>query len=383
MARVAKSPQRTGIESRVGADGIERHRAEVRVPGTKRKARSKWTTSLAEARSARAQLLLQAQAGALATSTMPTVREAWEAFYSQALDGRAWTRSGTPYAPKTLRGYEEKMRLYVLPVFGGVPIDRVRRSQLQLFIDETAALQTGQSARNTATPIQALYRHLLARYDELADPTHGLQLPRGSKPRDRIATPDELAALLAELEGQDAVVFALAALAGLRHGEVRALDVGHVLLDARAIEVRSSLDPIAGPKDPKSYAGERLVPIFDPLLPLLEAHRESLPAGASGPFLPGPGRWGRVNVVHAQERSYDKWSEAKLEALGMHEARHTFASTLIVAGYDVASVSEWIGHAQPSTTLDRYVKPLRRRGVDPEAARDFLGPLPWRAGQAV
>jgi hypothetical protein len=46
---------------------------------------------------------------------------------------------------------------------------------------------------------------------------------------------------------------------------------------------------------------------------------------------------------------------------------------LIVAGFDVATVAEWIGHAQASTTLDRYVKPPRHRGVDPAKVRAYLG----------
>jgi hypothetical protein len=44
-----------------------------------------------------------------------------------------------------------------------------------------------------------------------------------------------------------------------------------------------------------------------------------------------------------------------------------------VAGYDVATVAERVGHRQASTTLDRYVKPLRQRGVDPADVRAYLG----------
>jgi integrase len=61
------------------------------------------------------------------------------------------------------------------------------------------------------------------------------------------------------------------------------------------------------------------------------------------------------------------------EGLRLHDARHSFASALVVAGYDVATLSEWIGHRQASTTLDRYVKPLRRRGVKPAEVRAWLG----------
>jgi site-specific recombinase XerD len=178
-------------------------------------------------------------------------------------------------------------------------------------------------------------------------------------------------ARLDALEGRDRVVFALARLAGLRHGEVCALDADAVLLDARAIEVRSA--PIAGLKGPEELCR---TPAGPDLRPTGQHPARERSSGRWRPVLPARTTWGRVNVVHAHERMRVAWEDAGLEPLGRHEARHSFASILIVAGYDVASVSEWIGHSQPSTTLDRYVKPLRKRGVDREAAEEVLGPFP-------
>ncbi len=37
-----------------------------------------------------------------------------------------------------------------------------------------------------------------------------------------------------------------------------------------------------------------------------------------------------------------------------HKLRHSFASVAITKGADVASVSEFLGHAQVSTTLNMY-----------------------------
>jgi hypothetical protein len=50
-----------------------------------------------------------------------------------------------------------------------------------------------------------------------------------------------------------------------------------------------------------------------------------------------------------------------------------FPRPLIVAVVDVATVAEWIGHRQPSTTLDRYTKPPRQRALDPARVREYLG----------
>ena len=76
----------------------------------------------------------------------------------------------------------------------------------------------------------ALYRYWLGRFDDLTDPTVGLDLPAGSAPRERIVTPDELLALLDALDEGDRAPFALAGMAGLRHGEIKALRVRDVVL---------------------------------------------------------------------------------------------------------------------------------------------------------
>ena len=48
------------------------------------------------------------------------------------------------------------------------------------------------------------------------------------------------------------------------------------------------------------------------------------------------------------------WRAAQIEALTLHEARHTAASLFIAAGMNAKTVSTFMGHANISITLDRY-----------------------------
>jgi hypothetical protein len=41
-----------------------------------------------------------------------------------------------------------------------------------------------------------------------------------------------------------------------------------------------------------------------------------------------------------------------------------------------------MGHGRASTTLDVYVKPLRRLGVTPAMVHAMYGPCPWDAARA-
>jgi len=103
----------------------------------------------------------------------------------------------------------------------------------------------------------------------------------------------------------------------------------------------------------KSRAARRTVPIARALrAPLLE-HRlltgrsgDELVFGLDGkrPFEPSTVR----------RRATRAWTTAELEAIGLHEARHTLASLAIAAGVNAKALSTYMGHASVAITLDRY-----------------------------
>jgi hypothetical protein len=47
-------------------------------------------------------------------------------------------------------------------------------------------------------------------------------------------------------------------------------------------------------------------------------------------------------------------SRAGFEPIGLHEARHTFASLMIAAGVNAKALSTYMGHSSITITLDRY-----------------------------
>lgn len=187
------------------------------------------------------------------------------------------------------------------------------------------------------------------------NPTIGLRLPTGGKRRDRIASPDEAERLLAALSEPDRTIYGTATYSGLRCGELMALRVQDVDLDANVIRIdpeRGSYDPKAcafGP--PKSRAAVRTVPIVARLRPLLVAAVGGKPAlalifgrDAATPFA----------YETVRSRAARAWDDAELQPIGLHEARHTFASYLIAAGLNAKAVTTIIGHSSVATTFDLY-----------------------------
>jgi Phage integrase family len=80
------------------------------------------------------------------------------------------------------------------------------------------------------------------------------------------------------------------------------------------------------------------------------------PAGSRAPealaFGEAPER--PPSYERAYRRARKAWAAAALAPIGLHEARHTAASVMIAAGVNVKALSEFLGHASISTTLDRY-----------------------------
>ena len=59
-------------------------------------------------------------------------------------------------------------------------------------------------------------------------------------------------------------------------------------------------------------------------------------------------------IVEAYNQEAEKTGKKKLENFCPHMARHTYTSLAYSAGADVKAVSEILGHASTSVTLDTY-----------------------------
>ena len=249
------------------------------------------------------------------------------------------------------------MEARVLPVFGGATASELELRDFQDLADQLLADGHDPSTiRNTFMGLRALYRRTVARGDVAMNPTAGLQLPAVRGRRDRIATVCEADSLLAALPEGDRAVWSTAFLAGLRRGELMALDVEHAFDTngvASRIAVERSYDPVAGEFIlPKSEAGTRRVPVTQELRGYLAAHQLRL--GRSTGLLFGRTETKPFDDRALKIRAEKVWHAAGLSPITLHEARHTYASLLIAAGVNSKAVSTYMGHASITITLDRY-----------------------------
>jgi integrase len=207
--------------------------------------------------------------------------------------------------------------------------------------------------RNAILPLRAIYRRALARGEVDVNPTLKLSLPALRPRRERIPRASEAAALIAAVPRSDRAVWATALYAGLRRGELQALDWAHVDFEAGVIRVERSWDPRAGLIGPKSKAGTRRVPISETLRVHLLEHRLAQGRGGQGfAFTSKSGR--PFDSGGLATRAKKAWAAAGLEPLGPHDCRHTYAAFMIAAGINAKALSTYMGHSTITVTLDRY-----------------------------
>jgi site-specific recombinase XerD len=131
----------------------------------------------------------------------PTLTESVEQWLAGARAGHVRNRSGDPYKPAAIRGYEKDLRLRVLPTLGSARLAEIRHRDAQALVDKL--VENGHSASTVQcaiTPLRAIYRRALTRGTVNENPTRGIELPAvRSRPR-RFCSPTEVDQLLAGLE---------------------------------------------------------------------------------------------------------------------------------------------------------------------------------------
>jgi integrase len=307
----------------------------------------------------------------LRAPTQTTLNEAAQAWLEGARAGVIRPRSGQPYKPAAVRSYERNLRLHVLSEIGPRRLCAIDREQLQGLVNRmTAAGISAALIEASMSPLRAIYRQAMRMPSSgvAVNPTVGLELPTSREKRERVAPPQECASLLTALS-QDRALWATAMYAGLRRGELQALRIEDIDLQAGVIEVSRGWDDKEGVIATKSGKA-RKVPIATGLRQILREHlmalgrREGLLFGSTSAdaFVPSTvayralNAWGwqRVKDADTGRLCWVKRSEAALEPITLHECRHTFASLMIAAGVNAKALSTYMGHANIGITLDRY-----------------------------
>jgi len=346
-----------------------RYQAQVWDTNEQRRV-SRTFRSVDEAVDWRAEKALEIRRGTFRPGRAVSIRVAMAELFEGMRSGVVRTRSGDRFKPSSIRSYEQAARDHVLPWAGSARLAELRRSDVQRLVNRM--LRDGKAAstvRNALMPLRVLYRRAIAMDEVAASPVAAAELPAVRGRRLLIVPPEEAATLLMALPKGDRALWATALYAGLRLGELQALDLADVDTATGVITVRRGWDRVEREYvDPKSKAGVRKVPIAAVLRDHLLEHKldlgweeglifgrtAELPLTVTAVQKRADRVWLHTNAMETWHAERQEREPKLLTRLTLHDCRHTYASLMIAAGVNAKALSTYMGHANISITLDRY-----------------------------
>ena len=338
------------------------------VAGVKKRVRASKT--FAKRKDAWDWLDAQGRAGPVATQTVGEWLTAWLAVQA----GKA--------SAKTHAGYAQVVACHIAPGLAPVRLRDLDALAVEAWLAGLKAAGGSDDLRQRAGGVLRNALNAAVRLGTLAaNPMAGrVRLPAPERAEKKAMSAAQAAAVLAAAD-EFGVGYAVRVWldAGLRPGEMFALEWGDFDLPAGAVTVRRAVDRTTNAvKTAKTPKSRRTIPLSPATA---AAVRAAAPAGG-GVFLPAPegGRWWASNF--AEHVGLPLFAAAGLKGLGFdrYSFRHTMASAMLSAGVPLLVVSRRLGHAKPSVTLDTYGHMLEgdaQRAADAMAA--FLPPGPTTA----
>ena len=282
---------------------------------------------------------------------------------------RVWLDEYLPHISQTTRdGYEEKVRNHINPALGGTPLNQLDPTQIQRFIN--SRIDRGMSPKS----IRSMYNNLNAALNKAVqlkilphNPCVGVVLPKLKRYHSEVYDAEQINHLLdiASMESTSIyVICILGALLGLRRGEMTALRWEQVSFDKKTITISENCVQTskgAQKKDPKSEAGKRTISVGDKALNALREVRDRYDEACKGPWFKDSGYvlFKEDGNPYRPDCITQLWGRfiqrTDLPHIRLHDLRHTNATLLIANGVSARVVQHRLGHADVSTTLQRYV----------------------------
>lgn len=260
--------------------------------------------------------------------------------------GERFLTSKADRAPRTVETYTHSVRKVIVPRIGDLAVSEATAERLQRTLDLIAA-ENGPGEAKKARAVLSGMLGLAARSDAVkTNPVRELAQIQAKAVGATPVPLGELPALLEQVRTDEtsksldlADLVEFIAGTGVRISEAIALNWHDVDLDAGVVAVRKS----------KTTAGERRITIPAGVADSLRAREQRVDA-----VFPTP-----LGKRRDRRNTAAQWQDAR-ERLGLpnytfHSFRKTVATALDQAGLSARDIAEYLGHANPSLTMNTYM----------------------------
>ncbi len=278
-----------------------------------------------------------------------------------------WLGTVAHLKANTVAGYESVLRAHLLPAFGPVPVASIDTTAVKRFTASMfAAGKSYQTVKNALNVLRSVLATAVESRLMASNPAVGVRLPktaarqaRHERQAERVfLTADQVHDLADAMPAPFGTLVTFAAYTGLRAGELAALRVVDLDLEAGRVTVRRSVAEVHGALvEGSTKTGEArtvTLPRF-----LVHELREYLAAtgrrGAAYLFAAVDG--GQLRQSNFYRRTFKptvRATDGIPDGLRFHDLRHTCAALLIAQGAHPKAVQERLGHSSIEVTMDVY-----------------------------
>ena len=284
---------------------------------------------------------------------------------------------------RTYTRYKEIVEQHIITQLGELDLSEITPYVLQCYVTEllkSGNLRTGKglsanSVNSIITVIQSTFKiaHSLGIVSEYAG--NKIKRPRVSEKKIECFSMSEQKKIEQYiLNEKDTRFFGviLCLYTGLRIGELLALKWHDIDMIKGEIQVNKTCYYVKGENGvfgritdiPKTQSSIRTIPIPRQLMPhMLEAKKKSRSTHIVS-------NGSNLISIRSYQRSFSTLlKKLNIQHRGFHSLRHTFATRALECGMDVKTLSEILGHKNPTVTLNRYAHSLM------EHKRDMMNKL--------
>lgn len=244
-------------------------------------------------------------------------------------------------------GYESAWRCHIVDAFGGLEIDSITADMIETWM---AGMPRG-AARKAWGVLRAMLRKASRWGVSSVDVTTRVRGPKKTDHQPRVLDSRQIATLLRGFWGHELEAWLICSVTlGLRPEEALGLEWSDIDLRSGLVRIRRGVQWVSGHEvvvEPKTDLSAR-----DVVLPRFSIIRLRQIRGRGDGRLVGGLNPGQV------DRRYRRWCrEQHLPFVPRENLRHSWATSALAAGVDVAVVSRALGHSSIETTARYYLRP--------------------------
>jgi integrase len=295
------------------------------------------------------EILAEARRGQLVFPGRPT---GGVTFADAAAEWLRYVEHDRKRKPSTLKDYRTTVGNVLVPSFGDAPLEALTSGHIDAFRARLVAEDrlSGRTINKYLALIHGILKRAQRVYGLSANAAAGVERQPALRSGDfDVLSTTEIEALVrAAGSEQDAALFATAAYAGLRLGELRALRWKDVDFGKRLIHVRRSY--VERAEDVPKSGRVRSVPMSDQVARVLDglSRRKEFIRDEDLIFCNEVGDYFDDSAL--RRRFYSARDRAGVKPIRFHDLRHTFG-THAVQAFALSDVKAYMGHADIATTM--------------------------------